>query len=235
MDNTYRGLFLTIVVSAYALFGASGCGPEAPTSCEDCLAQQAQNLPPDDGCWPYCEAPPDEDGDGIEDSADACPSEPETRNGFQDADGCPDVVPAPAALSTEIAGTWLGTSVLSVNGGTYSRSHSVPVFVSADRFNGSISGFCPDGSGTVPLLAYTNAPDAAWTGIYSCPPGPWGTCGDGVAIRANMLVFDITVYPTANGVRIVSHGSVTLTDGDDTRSSPCDQTGQFSAEFTGTR
>ena len=36
-------------------------------------------------------APPvDSDGDGITDAMDACPSEPEDLDGFQDADGCPD-------------------------------------------------------------------------------------------------------------------------------------------------
>ncbi len=40
-----------------------------------------------DGC------PPDGDGDGIPDAQDKCPTQPETRNGFQDKDGCPDVVP----------------------------------------------------------------------------------------------------------------------------------------------
>ena len=38
------------------------------------------------------QAPADYDGDGINDSADKCPTRPETSNGFQDADGCPDVV-----------------------------------------------------------------------------------------------------------------------------------------------
>ncbi|WP_425498786.1 thrombospondin type 3 repeat-containing protein [Haloplanus salilacus] len=38
------------------------------------------------------QAPADYDGDGINDSADECPTRPETKNGFQDADGCPDVV-----------------------------------------------------------------------------------------------------------------------------------------------
>jgi outer membrane protein OmpA-like peptidoglycan-associated protein len=33
----------------------------------------------------------DKDGDGISDDYDACPAEPETVNGFQDGDGCPDV------------------------------------------------------------------------------------------------------------------------------------------------
>ncbi|WP_237560307.1 thrombospondin type 3 repeat-containing protein [Halolamina sediminis] len=38
------------------------------------------------------QAPTDYDGDGINDSADKCPTRPETKNGFQDGDGCPDVV-----------------------------------------------------------------------------------------------------------------------------------------------
>jgi outer membrane protein OmpA-like peptidoglycan-associated protein len=35
----------------------------------------------------------DTDGDGITGAADSCPNEPETVNGFQDADGCPDDAP----------------------------------------------------------------------------------------------------------------------------------------------
>ena len=37
--------------------------------------------------------PKDTDGDGISDSIDQCPTQPETVNGYQDTDGCPDVVP----------------------------------------------------------------------------------------------------------------------------------------------
>ena len=33
----------------------------------------------------------DRDGDGIPDSLDACPDEPEDRDGYQDEDGCPDL------------------------------------------------------------------------------------------------------------------------------------------------
>ncbi len=33
----------------------------------------------------------DSDGDGIEDSADTCPKEPEDMDGFDDTDGCPDL------------------------------------------------------------------------------------------------------------------------------------------------
>jgi len=35
--------------------------------------------------------PPDTDGDGIIDSADACVDKPEDKDGFEDADGCPDL------------------------------------------------------------------------------------------------------------------------------------------------
>jgi outer membrane protein OmpA-like peptidoglycan-associated protein len=35
----------------------------------------------------------DTDGDGIFDDKDKCPKEPETKNGFEDSDGCPDTLP----------------------------------------------------------------------------------------------------------------------------------------------
>ncbi|MHB9287073.1 hypothetical protein ACKVMT_08540 [Halobacteriales archaeon Cl-PHB] len=38
------------------------------------------------------QAPNDYDGDGVGDASDACPTRSETTNGFQDGDGCPDVV-----------------------------------------------------------------------------------------------------------------------------------------------
>jgi OOP family OmpA-OmpF porin len=36
---------------------------------------------------------PDTDGDGLVDPDDRCPREPEVFNGYEDTDGCPDVVP----------------------------------------------------------------------------------------------------------------------------------------------
>ena len=38
-------------------------------------------------------APPDDDNDGIPNDDDQCDSQPETVNGYQDTDGCPDTVP----------------------------------------------------------------------------------------------------------------------------------------------
>ncbi|WP_244224536.1 adventurous gliding motility protein AgmC [Corallococcus sicarius] len=43
-----------------------------------------------DGC-----ADPDNDSDGIPDTADRCPLEPETVNAYEEADGCPDTKPLP--------------------------------------------------------------------------------------------------------------------------------------------
>jgi len=45
-----------------------------------------------DGCPVH-----DKDGDGIADEVDKCPDQPETKNGFQDADGCPDELPKEVA------------------------------------------------------------------------------------------------------------------------------------------
>ncbi len=45
---------------------------------------------------------PDKDGDGdtIMDRLDKCPLEPETKNGFEDEDGCPDTEPVPETFAT---------------------------------------------------------------------------------------------------------------------------------------
>jgi OOP family OmpA-OmpF porin len=47
----------------------------------------------------------DSDGDGIADAHDACPHDPETVNGFEDEDGCPDVVPPSIATALGNAST----------------------------------------------------------------------------------------------------------------------------------
>ena len=45
--------------------------------------------PRPDGC-PKSGTGNDRDGDGVPDNVDKCPDVPEDRDGFQDADGCPD-------------------------------------------------------------------------------------------------------------------------------------------------
>lgn len=58
-------------------------GVELP--CDRCPDEAGQQP---DGCPVR-----DTDGDGILDDVDRCPKEPETVNGYEDADGCPDEVP----------------------------------------------------------------------------------------------------------------------------------------------
>jgi OOP family OmpA-OmpF porin len=55
-------------------------------------AREAYRLSPRDRCVPppAPTKPGDADGDGILDNVDKCPNDPEDKDGFQDADGCPD-------------------------------------------------------------------------------------------------------------------------------------------------
>jgi OOP family OmpA-OmpF porin len=69
----------------------------APTGCPD--GDQDGVLDRDDKCLDVPGVAPDgcpadSDGDGFIDSKDKCPNEPETKNGFEDDDGCPDEIPA---------------------------------------------------------------------------------------------------------------------------------------------
>jgi outer membrane protein OmpA-like peptidoglycan-associated protein len=52
-------------------------------------AREAYRLSPREKCVAPT-TPPDTDHDGIPDSVDKCPTEPEDKDGFEDADGCPD-------------------------------------------------------------------------------------------------------------------------------------------------
>ena len=48
----------------------------------------------------------DRDGDGVTDDVDRCPSDPETKNGYLDGDGCPDDAPSgapPVGVAAESA------------------------------------------------------------------------------------------------------------------------------------
>jgi outer membrane protein OmpA-like peptidoglycan-associated protein len=48
--------------------------------------------------------PLDSDGDGILDKDDKCPNQPETKNGFEDSDGCPDELPKAVQKFTGVIG-----------------------------------------------------------------------------------------------------------------------------------
>lgn len=72
--------------------------------------------------------PPDRDGDGLLDEVDACDDQPETRNGFEDADGCPDALPeAIAKFNGKITGITFETGKATI------RRSSLPVLDEAVR------------------------------------------------------------------------------------------------------
>jgi OOP family OmpA-OmpF porin len=67
-------------------------GCPAPDRDGDGVADEADECPDDAGVKPDG-CPPDSDSDGVVDYADDCPHEPESQNGYEDEDGCPDEVP----------------------------------------------------------------------------------------------------------------------------------------------
>jgi outer membrane protein OmpA-like peptidoglycan-associated protein len=70
----------------------------------------------------------DKDGDGILDDVDACIDEPETVNGFEDTDGCPDTLPdAVARFNGNIKGITFDTGKATI------KRTSIPVLDEAVR------------------------------------------------------------------------------------------------------
>lgn len=98
--------------------GGSLCVPEALASAQVCLSRVKEELAEGDsweaedllktcrtmsqGLWDQIVlCGQDGDGDGIPASRDRCPDQPETYNGYQDEDGCPDRIPPRAALTPD--------------------------------------------------------------------------------------------------------------------------------------
>lgn len=77
---------------------APGIEPEGcPTDGDgDGIIDHLDTCPSAPGIEPEGCPIPDTDGDGILDIDDQCVSEPETMNGFDDSDGCPDEIPPSA-------------------------------------------------------------------------------------------------------------------------------------------
>lgn len=70
-----------------------GCPPPPDTDGDGVLDAQ-DKCPTEAGPAPEGCPDRDADKDGVLDPDDKCPAEPETKNGYQDVDGCPDEVPA---------------------------------------------------------------------------------------------------------------------------------------------
>ncbi len=71
-----------------------GCPANVPSDKDqDGIPEPCDACPEEPGVAPSGCPIKDKDGDGINDDVDKCPNEPETRNGFEDDDGCPDQMP----------------------------------------------------------------------------------------------------------------------------------------------
>lgn len=71
--------------------GLNGC-PDPDTD-KDGVPLPCDACPDEEGVAPDGCPIRDKDGDGVLDDKDKCPAEPETKNGFEDDDGCPDEIP----------------------------------------------------------------------------------------------------------------------------------------------
>ncbi len=77
-----------------------GCPPKDRD--RDSFLDDVDTCPDEPGVAPDGCPLRDTDGDGILDKDDKCVNEPETRNGFEDADGCPDELPKAVAKFTGV-------------------------------------------------------------------------------------------------------------------------------------
>ena len=80
-----------------AIVVEDACSPpatRAPLAQERLPSAEVQSVEPSTAAAAAADADagaePDSDRDGIPDRVDLCPDEPETYNGFEDTDGCPD-------------------------------------------------------------------------------------------------------------------------------------------------
>ncbi|HET9955924.1 MAG TPA: OmpA family protein [Polyangiaceae bacterium] len=72
--------------------GKAPCGCPVQDYDGDLVIDELDKCPKEFGPIQGC-PDPDPDRDAITGAADRCPDKPETKNGFQDADGCPDDLP----------------------------------------------------------------------------------------------------------------------------------------------
>jgi outer membrane protein OmpA-like peptidoglycan-associated protein len=113
-------------------------------------------LDPDDQCVDVAGVPeyqgcpiPDTDGDGILDPDDQCINEPETENGFEDDDGCPDEIPVEVARFTGvIKGIYFDTNKATIKkASTKTLDGAVEVLAKFPSVSVEISGHTDDQGG----------------------------------------------------------------------------------------
>jgi outer membrane protein OmpA-like peptidoglycan-associated protein len=126
-----------------------------------------------DGC-----PSPDTDGDGILDAKDKCIELPETKNGYQDRDGCPDEVPkAVAKFSGVIKGIYFDVNKTTIKPNSRpTLDAAVKVLKEFEDVNVEISGHTDsDGAASTTSTSRAAAPSrsaATWSARAS-PRAAW--------------------------------------------------------------
>lgn len=128
----------------------------------------------------------DTDGDGIPDVNDACPTQPETFNGYQDTDGCPDTAPtAPGGDAT--APTVSITSPAS--GATVSGTVNVTVNatdnVAVTSVTYSVDGVSLATSSTAPFSTSWNVTNLA-DGVHTLTARAYDAAGNNTAASVSV-------------------------------------------------
>jgi hypothetical protein len=124
----------------------------------------------------------DKDADGIPDASDACPTQKETMNGYQDTDGCPDTAPQ--------------TSTDSDGDGIVNTNDACPT--QAENFNGfQDTDGCPDVlPDTTTTLPPTTLP--AKMDLITPPVGYQGGEGNCVPFAATYAARSVEQYYKTN-------------------------------------
>jgi hypothetical protein len=124
----------------------------------------------------------DKDGDGIPDASDACPTQKETVNGYNDSDGCPDTAPPPTNTDSD------GDGITNTADGCPTQ---------AENFNGyQDTDGCPDVLPDTTVLPPTTFPSKL--DLITPPVGYQGGEGNCVAFAAGYGARSIEQYYKTN-------------------------------------
>jgi hypothetical protein len=233
-----------------AVLCLAACGGDSTDTCMGC--PKGQHI--SDACDNFCgvvPTPVDTDHDGIPDTSDACPNQPETMNGYQDSDGCPDAVPSDSDhdgildaqdacpfvaeivngyqdadgcpdLSGKYSGRWSGQAVLQFQ-------NEAPFFNGNVVLSGAVNGayvtvtpVCPLGDGTLTTNVLTDQFNATWDGSLTCAPVSITNGCQYIVMTYQSAAFSLS----SDGTRLGAAGGGTA--------SGCGITKPFTMTFSGT-
>ena len=150
--------------------------------------------------------PTDTDGDGILDSIDQCPTQAETVNGFQDTDGCPDVV-----------STYSNTAIVEMAKGSSSNTSCADKCYTPSNIQINVGGTVTWKNVDTAAHTVTSGKDATSDGIFDSGMIMAGNSFDHKFDKTGTYPYYDMVHPWMKGIILVGgekYVSLTDTDGD---------------------